>query len=102
MSLVGEIHSIIKGIYLIFIRRKKNGGWERLDINQVPMWVERASHRFYNKHPLRNYDRRKDFTGKTYLYRIVYKKSSHGRIIEEYYRKKKILNYPCLNYYNLF
>ncbi|HLD54640.1 MAG TPA: hypothetical protein VJB35_00105 [Candidatus Nanoarchaeia archaeon] len=90
---MGVIAEIVEGFILaiskFFHRHRKYGGWERLNINQVPNWVERESHKFHNKHQVKHHDLRKHFVGKYYIYRVYYKKSAYGRIIEEYYRKHK-------------
>lgn len=90
MGIIGEItEGFINGIYKIFKTKKKKSSWEKLSHLEVPSWVERASHRFHNKHPVRHHDLRKDFKGDYYLYRVIYKKEAHGRVREEFYRKRK-------------
>ena len=91
MGLVGEIiEGTIKGFYSIFQKREiKVDGWEKLHKNKVPNWVERAGHKFHNKNKVRHHDLRRHFKGDHYIYRIYFKRASHGRIKEEYYRKKR-------------
>jgi len=92
MGIISEvIEGVIKGISNIFKNKKSNNidGWEKLSHLSVPHWVELQSHKFHNKHPIRFHDLRKDFIGKHYIYRIIYKRISKYRVVEEYYRKKK-------------
>lgn len=91
MGIISEItEGFINGIYKIFkSNKKKKSSWEKLSNLEVPSWVEKASHRFHNKHPIKHTDKRKDFVGKYYVYRVIYKKEAYGRVKEEFYRRKK-------------
>ena len=86
MTWIGEIKDFIE--LILKIKKCKKSSWKKLDKNEIPSWVERASHKFHSKYPVKNHDKRKDFKGKYYLYRVHYQKSAHGRIKEEFYRKK--------------
>ena len=91
MGFISEvIEGFINGIYKIFKHRNKEiGGWERLHPNQVPNWVERAGHKFHNKHRVKHHDLRRLFKGDHYLYRVYFRKGAYGRVKEEYWRKKR-------------
>ena len=90
---MGIIAEVIEGFLnwtcKLFKRNAKISGWEKLHPNQVPNWVERSAHKFHKKHPVKNHDLRKDFRGNHFIYRVYFKKVAHGRIREEYWRKKK-------------
>ncbi len=91
MGWIGEvIEGTIKGIYSIFKKGDgKINGWTKLHKNEVPNWVERAGHKFHKHHRVRHHDLRRHFKGDNYIYRIYFKKAAHGRVEEEYYRKKR-------------
>ena len=91
MGAIAEItEGAIKGFHSIFKLKKKNiSGWKRLHRNLVPRWIEKAGHKFHNKHKVKHHDLRKDFKGSHYLYGIYFRRAAHGRVKEEYYRKKR-------------
>ena len=90
MSLISDVvEGFVKGVYGLFNNKKNLNGWKKLSPLTVPSWVEKASHKFHNKHPVKHHDKRKDFVGKIYIYRVIYRKVAHGRVEETFYRKKK-------------
>ncbi|NCN86997.1 hypothetical protein GW932_04125 [archaeon] len=90
MGILSEIvEGIINGIYKNRKKKKDLFGWEELTQLNVPSWVERASHKFHNRHPVKNHDKRKDFIGKHYVYRVIYRKVANGRVEEIFFRKPK-------------
>ncbi len=93
---MGVISEFVEGFFNSFFnninnkkKKRDSSCWEKLSPLSVPSWVERKSHKFHNKYPVKHHDKRKDFFGKIYIYRVIYQKSSHGRVEETFYRKKK-------------
>jgi hypothetical protein len=90
MSIISEtFEGFLNFVFKNFNFKKRNSCWEKLNQVDVPSWVEKASHKFHKKYPVRNHDLRKDFVGNYYIYRIFYRKWAHGRVKEDFYRKRK-------------
>lgn len=92
---MGVVAEIVEGVLNCLVnifnskKEKKNNRWEKMEQVNVPRWVEKASHKFHKKYPVKNHDLRKDFVGKHYVYRVFYRKWAHGRVKEDFYRRKR-------------
>lgn len=89
MGFITELKDLFEWVCEGLNKNKKFNYWKKIHKNQVPNWVERAGHKFNNHHHVKHHDLRIDLKGDNYIYRIYFKRAAHGRVIEEYYKKKR-------------